>query len=280
MKHVALSVVILAKNSQELLKDCIASVSFADEIIVVDTGSTDTTVSLAKSLGAKVIKGIENNFSENRNKGLAEAKGKWVLYIDTDERVSSALAKEIRNVILGSEATPESDSGYSTGYLLPRSGAARMTAAYTLQRKNFYLGNNPWPKIEQLERLFKKESLKGWYGKLHETPKIEGNIGHLHGYLLHYTHRDLASMLNKTIDWSQIEAQLRFDTNHPKIVWWRLVRVMMTGFYDSYIAQGGFKAGTVGLIESMYQGYSMFITYARLWEMQKTQRKGKRIIRK
>lgn len=257
MKQVILSVVILAKNSQELLKDCIASVSFADEIIVVDTGSTDTTISLAKSLGTKVIKGIADNFSEDRNKGLQETKGKWVLYVDTDERVSADLANEIQKAIASGEYP-----------------------AYTLQRKNFYLGNNPWPKVERLERLFRKDSLKGWYGKLHETPKVEGNVGSLQGYLLHYTHRDLASMLQKTIGWSSIEAQLRFDTNHPKIVWWRLLRVMMTGFYDSYILQGGFKAGTMGLIESMYQGYSMFITYARLWEMQKTQKKGQQTIKK
>lgn len=257
MKKITLSVVILAKDSQDLLQDAITSVSFADEVMVVDTGSTDATMSVAKSLGAKVIASKENNFAENRNKGLKEAKGEWVLYIDTDERVSEELAKEIQKAI-----TVDS------------------FAAYKVQRKNFYLGNNPWPKVETLERLFQRSALKGWYGQLHETPTVEGHVGLLPGYLLHYTHRDLASMLKKTIDWSVIEAQLRFDANHPKIVWWRLLRVMTTGFYDSYFAQGGWRAGTMGLIESMYQGYSMFITYARLWEMQKTHKKGKRTIRK
>jgi hypothetical protein len=76
-------------------------------------------------------------------------------------------------------------------------------------------------------------------------------------------------MLNKTIEWSKIEAQLRLNAHHPKVVWWRLIRVMLTGFWDSYIKQGGWKAGTAGFIESIYQAYSMFVTYATLWEMQK-----------
>jgi hypothetical protein len=80
-------------------------------------------------------------------------------------------------------------------------------------------------------------------------------------------------MLNKTIDWSQTEAQLRYSGKHPKMAGWRFFRVMATGFFNSYIRQKGYKAGTAGLIESIYQGYSMFITYARLWEMQ--QKHGK-----
>ena len=78
----------------------------------------------------------------------------------------------------------------------------------------------------------------------------------------------LEEMLDKTNDWSDIEAQLRLDTHHPPVVWWRLLRVMFTGFTRSYIDQRGWRAGTVGWIESIYQAFSMFITYARLWEMQ------------
>ena len=180
---------------------------------------------------------------------MREAKREWLLYVDTDERVSSELKKAIQNVI--------------------QNGT---DAAYRLERKNFYLGNHPWPKIELLERLFKKSQLREWYGALHETAKVAGSVGQLHGFLLHYTHRDLASMLEKTISWSPIEARLRFDANHPTIVTWRLVRVMLTGFWNSYVTQGGWRAGTMGWIESIYQGYSMFITYASLWEMQQREK--------
>ena len=126
-----------------------------------------------------------------------------------------------------------------------------------------------------MERVFRKENLRGWKGKLHETPIIDGAIGDLDGFLLHYTHRDLTSMVNKTIEWSKIEAETRFKANHPKITWWRFPRVMLTAFFDSYIRQGGWKVGTIGLIESMYQSYSIFVTYARLWEMQTKSQKSK-----
>ncbi len=244
-----LSAVIIAKNGEELLKDCIASLKFCDEILVVDAGSTDNTVQLAKHLGAKVIHGSDGDFARQRNIGKEAAKGEWILYIDTDERVSDLLRKNIQFQISNSQFPME-------------------VVAYRIKRKNFYLGNHPWPKIEKLERLFYKNNLEEWYGKLHETPKVTGEIGDIDGFLLHYTHRDLTSMLFKTILWSQTEASLRLETHHPKIVSWRLIRVMATGFFDSYIKQGGWKAGTMGLIESIYQSYSMFITYARLWEMQ------------
>jgi len=75
-------------------------------------------------------------------------------------------------------------------------------------------------------------------------------------------------MVAKTNEWSVVEARLRLDAHHPPVVWWRLVRVMITGFWESFVRNGGWRAGTVGFIESIYQGYSMFITYAKLWEMQ------------
>lgn len=240
-----ISGVIIAKNGEELITDCINSLSFCDEVVVVDALSTDSTVLLAKKLGARVVKGTNGDFAKERNIGKDAALGEWVLYVDTDERVSPELAKSIQEIIKTNDCN-----------------------AYRIKRKNFYLGNHEWPKIEKLERLFKKDRLIGWYGKLHETAKVTGKVGEIDGFLLHYTHRNLTSMLEKTITWSQTEAQLRLDAQHPPIVTWRLIRVMFTAFIDSYIKQGGWKAGTMGLIESIYQAYSMFITYARLWEMQ------------
>lgn len=242
-----LSVIILTKNEENFIVDCIDSIrEIAEEIIVIDSESTDNTQALAEKQGAKVFKKKLESFATQRNFALEKAKGDWVLYIDADERVTKELADEIKSAVL------------STLY-----------NAYKLRRKNFYFGSNAWPKIEKLERLFKKDSLKEWYGDLHESAKIEGVVGELNGYLLHYTHRDLSSMLEKTIEWSTIEAELRFKAHHPKMAWWRFPRVMITAFLDSYIKQEGWRAGTMGLVESMYQSFSMFITYARLWEMRR-----------
>lgn len=242
----AISVVIIAKNEEKMIEDAIASVSFCNEIIVVDSGSTDKTIEKAKRKGAEIVSVVTDDFSKLRNEGLQRARGPWVLYIDADERVSEKLKEQILAVIKDENAK----------------------SAYRIRRKNFYLSNYEWPKVEQLERFFKKSALKKWYGRLHESAEVEGEVGELAGYLLHYTHRSLSEMLDKTITWSSTEADLRFRANHPPVVWWRFPRVMLTAFLESYVSQGGWRVGTPGLIESMYQAFSSFVTYAKLWEMQ------------
>jgi glycosyltransferase involved in cell wall biosynthesis len=250
-----LSAVILTKNSEDFIADCIDSVVFADEVIVIDDYSTDRTAELAKHLGATVYPYTSESFAKRRNLGLQKAKGRWILYLDVDERVSAELKRAIVSTLQRKKD---------------------IYAAYRLNRKNFYLGNHEWPTMEKLERLFKKSKLEEWYGDLHESPRVNGDIGDLkEGFIKHYTHRDLTSMLDKTIQWSKIEAELRFNAHHPRMSGWRFFRVFLTGFYDSYIRQKGYKVGTAGLIESIFQGYSMFVTYARLWELQQDKKKKK-----
>lgn len=246
-----LSVVIIVKNEEKMIGDCLESVKLlADEIILVDNGSVDKTMERAGKYEARILEISGTDFAKLRNEGLKQAKGVWILYVDADERVTPELREEILNRV---QNDPSASSGPS---------------AFSLRRKNFYFGNHEWPKIEKLERLFKKDKLKGWHGRLHESPMVDGKIGELEGFLLHYTHRDLSSMLSKTIEWSKVEAQLRFDAHHPKMAVWRFPRVMLTAFWNSYVTQKGYKVGVVGLMESIFQAFSAFITYARLWELQ------------
>ena len=247
-----ISAVIITKNAESLIADCIDSLSFCDEILIIDNSSSDRTGEIANKMGAKVFGRSSDDFSDLRNFGLEKATSEWVLYVDADERATAALAVDIK-------------------YRISIRQPADKYSAFRVKRKNFYFGSskkNEWPYIERLERLFKKNKLDGWYGRLHESPKVKGEIGELEGYLLHYTHRDLSSMVKKTIEWSKIEAELRLKAGHPKVTWWRFPRVMLTAFFNSYIKQGGWRVGTVGLVESMYQAFSIFVTYARLWEMQ------------
>jgi len=239
-----LSVIIIAKNEEKRIVQCLESVAFADERIVVDNGSTDKTMDFARRYGAKVCIAKELDFSGLRELGLKEAMGPWVLYIDADEEVGEKLQNEIVDVI-------RSDS----------------VIGYSVRRDTYFLGQH-WPYQDTVERLFLKSSLKGWHWTLHETPLYVGTIGTLANPLIHRTHRTLEEMVAKTNEWSRLEAKLRLDAHHPTVVWWRLLRVMITGFNRSFFAQGGWRAGTAGWIESIYQGFSMFITYAKLWEMQ------------
>src|SRR3989337_2527317 len=100
-----LSVIIIAKNEEERIVQCLASVAFADERIVVDNGSADRTMELAREQGAKVFEAAQKDFSSVRELGLGEATGRWVLYIDADEEVGESLQKEIKQVIRVSDPT-------------------------------------------------------------------------------------------------------------------------------------------------------------------------------
>ncbi len=237
-----ITVIILARNEEARIGRCLESLVWAHERIVVDNGSTDETVKITKKHGVKVVDNDSSSFAELRNIGLKEAKYDWIFYVDADEIVTKELAQEIKKI-------------------------NTHVSAYFVRRKNYYLGSE-WPFQENILRLFRKSALKNWYGELHESPNIEGKTGQLKNPLLHYTHRTLEEMVAKTNEWSDVEARLRLDAHHPPIVRWRLLRVMATAFFDSFIKQGGWRAGTIGLIESIYQAFSMFITYAKLWELQ------------
>lgn len=243
--------IVIAKNEEEMIGECIDSLAFCDYVLVVDNASSDKTKEIAKQKGAKVIDTEINNFSGLRNLGLEKARSEYVLYLDADERVSDTLYNEILSVVYKNDQT---------------------ISAYRIPRKNYYFGNHPWPYVEKLERLFRKKNLKGWVGELHETPQIIGEVGELKSPIIHYTHRNLEEMVNKTNRWSDIEARLRFEQHHPKMTWWRFPRVMFTAFWNSFIKQKGFQAGTIGLLESLYQAYSMFVTYAKLWELQEVKK--------
>jgi glycosyltransferase involved in cell wall biosynthesis len=249
----SITVIIIAKNESARIGKCCQSVSWADEIILVDHNSTDETVSIARKFQAKIISVTAGNFSDLRNIGRLHSESEWMLYVDADELVSPALKDEIISLIDTKNTEIKSN-------------------AYKIRRVNYYYGNHLWPAEDLLERLFQKQGLDCWYGEVHESAKTVGPVGELNNPILHYTHRNLSEMISKTNEWSELEAKLRYNAGHPQIVWWRFIRVMVSGFLDSYIKQKGYQVGVVGWIESIYQAFSMYITYAKLWELQQSKK--------
>jgi glycosyltransferase involved in cell wall biosynthesis len=244
-----LSAIVITKNEQAMIGDCLASLNFADEIIVVDNGNTDATNSIAKSHAAKIINSIGTDYSAVRNDGLAAASGDWILFVDADERVTPDLSQEILQLI----------------------SSRSSVAAYQIPRKNFYLGqemsHGGWGG-DAVIRLFKKAHLARYVNRLHEQPEFTGQLGFVHSSFLHYSHRDLTSMLDKTIHFTDFESQLRYDSGHPRIVTWRLVRVMITEFWLRFITLSAWRDGPKGIIDGLFQVFNTFIIYARLWEKQ------------
>ncbi len=247
-----ISVVIIAGNEQEIIKKALKSASWADQIVLVAANSTDDTVKIAKKFTKDIVIHSDEygkHFDIWRNLGLKKAISDWIFYLDADEVISPQLKKEL--IETAKSNTPH------TYYALPR--------------QNHYLGKKvrsggSYP--DHVKRFYKRNKLKKWVGNVHEEPVIEGTMGMLNSDLLHYTHRDLTSMLEKTIIWTQTEAKALHDAKHPPVVWWRIFRMMLTKFWERLIKQSAWKDGTAGIVNSIFEVFNTFIIYARLWEMQ------------
>lgn len=247
-----LTVAVLTKNEELCIADCLESVKgFADEILVIDEGSDDRTVDIAKKLGAKVLTHKFTSFSDKRNFAMDNSKSDWVLYLDADERATDAFEKEIENT-LGDFNDDEGIGGYF------------------IRRNNFYYGRE-WGYVDRMHRLFYKKKFKRWRGDVHETAEVEGKFGEIKSPVIHDTRKSIERMVEKTNSWSETEADLRFKSHHPKMTTLRFVKIMITGFTQSYFGQNGYRNGTAGMIEAIYQAFSLFITYAKLWERQQKQ---------
>lgn len=253
-----LSVIIIAKNEEESIGGCLKTVRWANEILVVDTGSIDKTLEIVKKHGARIIKYTsKGNYSDWRNKGLKEAKGEWILYIDADERVTPELKKEIQAEI---NYRPLNVDHFN---------------AYAIPRRNFIFGKEMkyggWSP-DYVKRLFKRSELEKWTGELHEEPKFKGELGHLKSPMIHKKNLTLSDMVEKTNKWSQIEAKLMFESRHPEMNILRFMSAVFREFWHRMIVKTAFLDGPRGIIYALYQVFSRFVSYAKLWEMQITKK--------
>lgn len=243
-----ISVIIIAKNEENMIANAISSVPFAAEVIVVDSGSTDNTVDIAKREGAKVVEARGGNFAEWRNHGLSRSQGDWILYLDADERVTPKLAQEIQDTIRFTSNT-----------------------SFALPRHNIHFGKwmqyGGWQN-DLLVRLFLRSALKKWEGEVHESAVTIGETGTLKEPLVHLTHRNLADGLKKSVVWTDIEARLLLEAHTPRVTPLTLVRKTSMEFLRRLIFKKGYKDGMEGWVESMQQAMNRFFVYERLWELQ------------
>ncbi len=253
-KKVHLSAIIVAKNEEKMIGGCLNSLQgLADEVIIIDSGSTDKTVKIAQKHGAEIIKTRKKGFSNWRNLGAEKAKGEWLFYIDADERVTPELKKEILSLF--------------TVHCSPFT----VHSAFAIPRRNILLGHEMrhggwWP--DYVLRLIKKDKLEAWRGELHEQPKIKGSVGKLKEPMIHLTHRSLTEMVEKTNRWSEIEVRLMFEAGHPKMNICRFSSAVFREFWYRAVLKLGFLDGPIGIMEIIYQMFSRFVSYAKLWEMQ------------
>lgn len=236
----AISAVLITKNEADNLHDCLTSLSFCDEIIVLDNDSTDETPDVAKRLGAKVITTDRwLGFGPQKQKALSAATGEWVLSIDADERVSERLRVEISRAV-----------------------AQGGDHSYSFSRKNFFLGKEMrfggWSG-DWVTRLAKREHCQFSSDLVHESLKCAHPTKRLSGPLIHFSYRDINDVFKKQIKYAELgAAKLTLTGRSIRLP---TLRAVWT-FLRLYILRLGFLDGWRGTIAATAKSYETFWRYA------------------
>ncbi len=242
-----ITAVILTKNEEKNIVDCIESVSFCDEIIVIDDFSTDLTVDVARKAGASVFQhALDHNFAQQRNYGLEKAKSEWILFMDADERVS----KDLQNEIVYKTTKDEGINGFF------------------IKRDDIFHGK----KLQfgetaniQLLRLAQKGKGK-WKGAVHEMWHIEGKTSILESPLLHYPHQTINEFLAEINFYTDIRAKELY-TKGVRVAWYDIILYPKIKFIQNYFFKMGFRDGTEGMIMAVMMSFHSFLVRGKLWQL-------------
>jgi glycosyltransferase involved in cell wall biosynthesis len=242
-----LSVAIIAGNEEKNIGDCLESVKWADEIIVVDSESTDRTVEIARKYTDKVFVRKWEGYAPQKQFAIEQATCDWILSLDADERASPELKEEIEKVL-------ESETEYD-GFYIPR--------------RNFFLGkwikSCGWYPNYQL-RLFKRGRGYVTARKVHEGFVVDGKVGYLKGDIIHYTHMELKSTFAKINEYSSLSAEEK--VHRKKVRGIDLILHPLSAFLGHYMLRGGFRDGVHGLMVSLIHAMTNMQTYMKIWELQ------------
>jgi glycosyltransferase involved in cell wall biosynthesis len=243
-----LSVTIITRNEAADIGDALASVAWADEVVVVDSESTDATVAIAGRHAHRVVVREWRGYVDQKNYAASIASHDWILSLDADERVTPELAAEIKATLA---ATPSD-------------------AAYRIPRVTWHFGrwirSTDWYPDYQL-RLYDRRSA-GWTGRyVHEAVTVHGTVGRLKSELQHHAYRDIADHL-ETMDRYTTDAARQMAESGRRAGLLQLAGHPPLAFLRNYIAHGGFRDGAAGFVISAMNAYYVFLKFAKLWELE------------
>ncbi|MEK6744581.1 MAG: glycosyltransferase family 2 protein [Nitrospirota bacterium] len=247
-----ISVTIITLNEEANIRRTLESVQWTDEIVVLDSGSSDRTVSICREFTDKVFHQEWLGFGKQKNAAIDKAAGEWVLSLDADEPVEKELAEEIKRIT--------SDPGSVDGYRIPR--------------KTFFLGkwvkHGGWYPDHNL-RLFRKGKGRFEERAVHEAVKVSGAVGTTRHAILHYAYPDLASYLASINKYSSLAVDVMAEKGIPasKTTWFNIVFRPVFTFIFKYIIRLGFLDGKHGLMINLFHAYYVFAKYAKAWEYSK-----------
>ena len=250
-----LSVIIITKNEEQMIRGCLQSVSWADEIIVIDSGSTDNTVAICKELGAKVLVMDWPGFGPQKNRALGLATGDWVLSLDADERVSSELRSEIQSAI----ANP----GEAAAFRIPRS------SSYCGRIMRY---SGWWP--DYVTRLFKRGHARFSGDPVHERLIVEGKTATLKQPLLHAAFRNLEQVLQKLNDYSTTGAVMLHRQQRKASLGIAILHGLWT-FVRTYFLRAGFLDGKEGFMLAVSNAEGAYYRYLKAMLLAETHTRTK-----
>ncbi len=257
MEKVPCSVVVITKNESSRIRECLESVNWSDEIIVLDDCSTDSTVEIAREFTDRVFQRAMDVEGRHRNYAYSLAKNQWVLSLDADERVTPELRDEITALL-------RSNPGCN-GYLIPRRN---------FMGKVWVTHGGLYPSAQI--KLFKKEKFKfDELAEVHPQAYMEYPRGTLKNDILHYTYRDFTDAVAKLDRQTDLEAKKWFREKR-KVGALGTVRKMIDRFCRAYISKQGYKDGVPGLFLAVNSAMYQFLTFAKYWEIKRGQRTGDR----
>lgn len=239
-----LSVIIPTYNEELYLRDALYSVRFADEIIVIDSFSTDNTVAIAKDYGCTVVSRAFDNFSNQKNHALTFATGDWVLFVDGDERIPYLLKNEILEAI-----------------------ASGKHHAYKLNFPHFYMNRFLYHHSDNVTRLVVRKGCR-FEGSVHEKLIVSGTTGKLKNPVLHYTYKGLMHYISKKDSYAWFQAEQLLQKG-KKVNYFHLAFKPFYRFFSSYILRRGFLDGIPGLTVASINAYGVFSRYVKLMLLQR-----------
>jgi glycosyltransferase involved in cell wall biosynthesis len=244
-----LSVTVITRNEAANLAAALESVAWADEIVVVDAESSDETVATARRFTDRVAVRKWPGYVDQKNFAASLASHDWILSLDADERVTPALADEIRRTLAAQPAH----------------------VAFDIPRVTWHLGrwirSTDWYPDRQ-RRLYDRRAARWAGGYVHERIEADGSIGSLDGELQHFAYRDISDHL-ETIDRYTTFAARQMQEAGRRATWLQIAGHPPLAFLRNYVARGGYRDGVAGLIVSTLNAYYVFLKFAKLRELQR-----------
>lgn len=242
-----LTVTIITLNEAANIEAALASVAWADDVVVVDASSGDGTADLARRHTDRVIVRDWPGYIAQKNFAAGEARHDWILSLDADERVTPELAAEIQALLAAGPAC--------AGYRIPR-------VTYYLGR---WIRTTDWYPDHQL-RLYDRRRAR-WAGRyVHESVQADGPVGRLTADLRHYSYRDVSQHLLRIDRYSTLAARQMYEDGRRAGAW-AIVAHPAAAFLRNYVARGGFRDGAAGLIVSLLNAYYVLVKWVKLWEL-------------